>query len=44
MRFGDQTNLSSPSKGRARGKLAVGKKVDFDFVQAANGYVVTAVK
>lgn len=25
-------------------KLAVGKKVDFDFVQAANGYVVTAVK
>lgn len=25
-------------------KLAVGKKVDFDFVQASNGYVVTAVK
>lgn len=25
-------------------KLAVGKKVAFDFVQAANGYVVTAVK
>jgi Cu(I)/Ag(I) efflux system protein CusF len=25
-------------------KLAVGKKVDFDFIQASNGYVVTAVK
>jgi len=25
-------------------KLTVGKKVDFDFVQASNGYVVTAVK
>ena len=25
-------------------KLAVGKKVDFDFVQASNGYVVTAIK
>ncbi len=25
-------------------KLAVGKKVDFDFVYASNGYVVTAVK
>lgn len=25
-------------------KLAVGKKVDFDFVQATNGYLVTAVK
>lgn len=25
-------------------KLAVGKKVDFEFVQGAKGYVVTAVK
>jgi Cu(I)/Ag(I) efflux system protein CusF len=25
-------------------KLAVGKKVDFNFVQASNGYTVTAVK
>jgi Cu(I)/Ag(I) efflux system protein CusF len=25
-------------------KLAVGKRVDFDFVQATNGYLVTAVK